>query len=184
MYNVWYYTVVFTIYCVVGWLLDTQYTRVYEGRWAKRGFHHGPFYMLYGWGALVSIALFNENSSPFILIPAAIAYSCLIEYGASVFFEKIGLSYWDYTKNILNLNGRICLQSIGIFVCGIVAVVYGLHPLLREWLASLPSPLIEWCGVLSFSYLIVWGVIRIVLQYRYYRQYPVIRSQAYDIVAK
>lgn len=184
MYNVWYYTVVFTIYCTIGWLLDTQYTRVHEGRWAKRGFHHGPFYMLYGWGALVSILLFNENTSPLIVIPIAALYSGLIEYGSSVLFQRIGLSYWNYNKNVMNLHGRICLQSISIFVCGILAVIYCLHPLLREWLAALPPLFIEWGGILAFGYLIVWGTLRIIFQYRYFRRYPVIRSQAYDITEK
>lgn len=181
MYSVWYYTVIFTLYSMIGWLIDTLYTRVYEGRWAKRGFHHGPFYMLYGWGALVSVLLFTEQTLPLVVIPIAILYSCLIEYGGSVLFERVGLSYWDYSKNILNLNGRICLQSISIFVCGIVAVIYWLHPLLRQWLAGLPSLLITSVGALAFGYLIVWGAVRMVFQYRYFKHTPGIRNQAYDI---
>lgn len=177
----WYYVVVFTVYSVLGWALDTAYTRVREGHWAKRGFHHGPFYMLYGWGALVSLLLFNEYSPAYIVIPAALLYSGIIEYTGSVVLEKIGLTYWDYSKNVLNLNGRICLESISLFTVGIMAILYVFHPFLQDWLSDVPHVVIMLTGVLAFLYLFVWGAVRIVIQYRYYQRHKVIRNQAYDI---
>ncbi len=181
MHTFWYYIFIFTYYSCIGWLLDTIYTRVYEGRWVKRGFHHGPFYMLYGWGALASILTFNEQSSLLFVIPVAILFSCIIEYSGSALFEKFGMSYWDYTDNRMNIHGRICLQSISIFVLGIVAVIYVVQPQVAVWLAQIPSTAVDFIGIVAFSYLFIWGIARMRIQYRYFHEHPTIRSQAYDI---
>jgi uncharacterized membrane protein len=181
MHTFWYYILIFTYYSCIGWLLDTIYTRFYEGRWVKRGFHHGPFYMLYGWGALASVLTFNEHSSLLVVIPMAILYSCIIEYAGSFLFEKFGMRYWDYTENRLNIHGRICFQSISIFVVGIVAMVYLIQPIVMNWLSRMPNMVIDLIGLSAFCYLFVWGVIRMGIQYRYFREHPAVRSQAYDI---
>ncbi len=177
----WYYVALFTLYSIIGWAIDALYTRFYEGRWAKRGFHHGPFYMLYGWGALASIMLFDEHSPLLLLIPVAALYSSIIEYTGSLVMERIGLSYWDYSKNWLNLHGRICFQSISIFVVSIIGVIYGLQPLLRGWVLGWPEWLMQGIGIVSFLYLFIWGIVRVRIQYAYYKKHKKIRHQAYDI---
>lgn len=181
MDSVWYYSVVFALYSVVGWLIDSLYSRLYEGHWAKRGFHHGPFFMLYGWGVILPVIIFNEQSPLFIVVPVVLVYAALVEYVGSVFLGRIGIRAWDYTKNRFNLRGRICAQSTLLFSVGLVGVIYYVQPLVEHALNWLPHDLVVFSGLVAFMYLFVWGAARVVLQYRFYKRTKRMRNQAYDI---
>ena len=48
---------VFVIFSFLGWLWESVYCTVCRRKWANRGFLYGPVCPIYGFGALLIIAL-------------------------------------------------------------------------------------------------------------------------------
>lgn len=174
------YLTYFTIYSVAGWAGDTLYTRLHEGHWCSRGFMRGPFYMLYGYGALAAILVFDPRSPWWAVVIFGYVISSVIEYVGHWTMERIGILYWDYSPNFLNLNGRICLESITIFVLGMIGVVYIIQPVLADVVALAPVPVIWAVGFGSAAYLFGWGAVRVGRQLEFYRRTGELSTQAWD----
>lgn len=88
-----------------------------------RGFGHGPFCIIYGFGATGAILLLSpiaENTIALYLSSMMMAtFLELVTAGLMIRF--FGAFWWDYSKKPLNYRGIICLESslawgfLGIF---------------------------------------------------------------------
>ena len=118
------YFLYFLIFAIIGWLLETCFGFYELGHFTKRGFLFGPLCPIYGWGAIILIMFFStykkRNLKLFLL--AAIIFS-IFEYLVSYCMEAMfSLKWWDYTKEFLNLNGRISIFYS--FAWGIIAILF------------------------------------------------------------
>ena len=122
----------FFIFSNFGWTWELFYYFLMKGQLINRGFNHGPWLPIYGFGGLiVLLALHRVRSRPVIFFFATIISCGAVEYFTSwileVCFDK---KWWDYSGYFLNLNGRICAEGLFVFgVCGL-AFIYVLAPLL------------------------------------------------------
>ena len=41
--------------------------------------------------------------------------------------------WWDYSYDILNINGRVSLRNSSILAAGAMVLLYGIHPLLEKY---------------------------------------------------
>ena len=101
--SIWQIFFYFIIYSFLGYIM---------GVWQSRqSFIYGPFCGIYGVGAVVIIIFskyFNKNN--YTLFIGGILCGSITEYLISFFVELIlDTRWWDYSNNILNINGRICL---------------------------------------------------------------------------
>ena len=117
------YFIYFLIFAFIGWLLETSYSFYELGHFTKRGFLFGPLCPIYGWGALILIIFFStyKKHNFKLFIYAAIIFSVfeyLVSYGMEALFA---LKWWDYTNEVLNLNGRISIFYS--FAWGIIAIL-------------------------------------------------------------
>jgi len=113
----------FIFYSLFGWCIETIYVSLKNGHFVNIGFLDGPFSPIYGFGALIIILFvspFKFNFLVFFIM--AIIITSFIEYLTSYFLEKIfKISWWNYSAEPFNLNGRICL---GTSLCwGILSVL-------------------------------------------------------------
>ena len=97
----------------VGWIIETAYRSFNEKKWVNAGFLSGPFLPIYGFGAVIITGVNREIQG----FPALLSWiitlllPTILEYFGSWVTEKIfKLKLWDYSKERLNLNGRICLK--------------------------------------------------------------------------
>ena len=60
MDNFFTFFIYFFIYSVLGWIVETLYCRLLDGKWTNRGFLFGPYCPIYGFGSLLIIA-FLQN---------------------------------------------------------------------------------------------------------------------------
>lgn len=69
------------------------------------------FYGIYGVGAVIIIVFANYfNKNNFTLFLGGYIIGSTTEYLTSFFVEVIlHTKWWDYSNNILNINGRVCL---------------------------------------------------------------------------
>lgn len=118
------YFIYFLIFSVVGWLLETAFSYYYLGHFTERGFLFGPLCPIYGWGALILILFFRKykRHNMKLFIVAAIVFS-IFEYAVSYGMEALfALKWWDYSKDVLNLNGRVSIFYS--FSWGIIAILF------------------------------------------------------------
>lgn len=119
----------FYIYCFIGWVWESCYETVRYHKWVNRGFMHGPFLPIYGFGAismlLVSIPV-RENLI-LVFLFGMIAATVLEYFTGTVMERLFHVRYWDYSKEFLNLNGHICLKcsiAWGFFSILLVRIIH------------------------------------------------------------
>lgn len=124
----------------LGWILESAYKSLKEGRWVNSGFLSGPFVPVYGFGALSIAALARVLDGA----PPALAWACLVlapsavEYIAAWLLERtLALRIWDYRRLPLNLHGRICLGFSLCWAALTAGTVLYAEPLLLGRILSL-----------------------------------------------
>ncbi len=168
--------IVFALYSFVGWCGEVVYTFLRERRWVNRGFLSGPFFLLYGVGAIVPVILCSPHDNLWQVLAIAMVWSAIVEYGGSLLLEHIGLSYWDYSDKPYNLHGRICLESIGTFVAGILALVYVFNPPIMVALVQSSPTLVSLVSMLFVIYAVADGYRKLQSQLAWHRQTGAIRT--------
>ena len=103
----------FFIYSFLGWVWESCYVSVKEKRWVNRGFVTGPLCTIYGFGALtVYLFLWPYEDHLLILFLGGMVLATVLEYITAWLMETIfHASWWDYSTQPLNLQGRICLGA-------------------------------------------------------------------------
>ena len=115
---------IFVLISVVGWIWEVIYRLIRKGMFINRGFLFGPWIPIYGLGTLLVIFIYKKLHKKPVLYTLSILVSCAsLEYLISLVLEYIfHMKYWDYKRYFMNLNGRICLESVlGFTIAGILA---------------------------------------------------------------
>lgn len=110
--TLWRIVAYFIIYSVAGFIIETIFGVLNKGVLeSRKSFLYGPFCSIYGLGAVLMILplqRFKKNN--YTLFAAGFVIGSIIEYLVSLIGELIfHIKWWDYSDQILNLNGRICV---------------------------------------------------------------------------
>ena len=134
------YFVMFILYSVLGWIYETTFCTIKEGKWENRGFLYGPVVPIYGVGA-TGITMIYDALQLHMQISLTwwqvflIGYlgSIVLEFGTSWALEKLFHAvWWDYSDMPFNVQGRICLPCSLAFGAAGLLVIYGLYPLMNR----------------------------------------------------
>ena len=100
------YFVYFFVYSVLGWITETIYCRILDGKWTNRGFLFGPYCPIYGCGVLLIIAFLNNFiASPIKVFFLGMLFTSALEYVSSLILEKMfNAKWWDYSNRKFNIN--------------------------------------------------------------------------------
>ena len=136
------YFILFLIYSTIGWILEVIYDYfVCDKKIVNRGFLIGPYCPIYGIGCLaIYILLSGYKDSPIVLFVLSIVICSVLEYFTSFILEKIFKArWWDYSNRKLNINGRICMETMIPF--GFIAcfVFYIVNPFIVNIINSIPE---------------------------------------------
>lgn len=103
----------FYIYSFLGWLWESSYVSVKEKKLVNRGFVAGPVCTIYGFGAVIVYLILKPISSNILLLYlGGVIVPTILEYVTAVLMENLfHTSWWDYSKNKYNFQGRICLGA-------------------------------------------------------------------------
>lgn len=112
--SLYYLFWIFLIGSVLGWVIEVVYTLIMDHTFINHSaLVIGPFNAIYGFGTcLFTSLLYNYQKSPFwkIFLISFIGGS-ILEYICSLGMElTLGFTAWDYSRDFLNINGRICLK--------------------------------------------------------------------------
>ena len=131
----------FIIYSFIGWVLESTYKSVLQKRWVNSGFLHGPICPIYGYGAMIMyLSLRNLTDNIFILFWFGLIVLSAFEYVVGWFLEiTFKTKYWDYSKKMFNIHGRVCLQNS--LYWGALGVVFMklIHPSVERIFGIIPD---------------------------------------------
>ena len=152
------YFLLYFIYSVIGWGMETSLISIKNKRLINRGFLLGPYCPIYGAGALFIILIVNKfsNNDPVLLFLLTVFVCGALEYLTSWIMEVcFKARWWDYSNRKFNLNGRICLMNLIAFgVLGLM-VIYVLNPFFTSLLTKLNESQIKWIAIgLSIIFII------------------------------
>ena len=135
------YFLLFLIYSFLGWCMEICVTLFERKKFVNRGFLLGPYCPIYGCGAiLITFLLDSFTDKPILLFLMAILLCGTLEYLTSFIMEKLfHLRWWDYSKKKININGRVCLDTVIPFGILGVVILYISNPFLLEKLNLLPE---------------------------------------------
>ena len=158
--HIWHkvnYRAVFLLFffgSIAGFFMEGLWAKARTGQWANHSaVIWGPFCLVYGIGAVVMYAayFYVEHRNPAIQFSAYFVIGSVVEYFSSVFQQLLlGSTSWDYSGEIMNLGGRICLL-MGV-IWGILGILVShlIFPLIKEPLSRLRGKRgILLCGVLT-----------------------------------
>lgn len=140
-----YHIVIWFFLCsLLGYLLEcVVLSAEHKTPVLNRGFGHGPFCIIYGFGALGASILLKPVSDSYVeLYLASMIMATLMElFTASVMIHLFGSFWWDYSEKPFNYKGIICLESsLGWGFLGIV--YYGfLNGFLHRLVGLVPESL-------------------------------------------
>ncbi len=122
--NVYYMINWFFLCSLLGYLLECV-VLTYENRTPvlNRGFGHGPFCIIYGFGAIGANFLLSPLADSTVkLYMAAMIMATVMELvTARAMIRLFGSFWWDYSMKKFNYKGIICLESsLGWGLLGIV----------------------------------------------------------------
>ncbi len=125
------YTIMFFFYSFAGWCLESVYCSIGEKRLVNRGFLTGPLCPIYGVAAVVLIVLIYNpfKDKPLYVFLLGMLFCDIVEYITSFVMEKLfSARWWDYTYELLNIKGRICLKHT--LYWGVISVIFvnTIHP--------------------------------------------------------
>lgn len=133
----------FTHFLVGLWKQRTFF--VPAGHFVERGFLRGPIIPIYAFGAFIVLYILMpyETHPIYIFILGTIATSTL-EYITSFILEKLfNMSWWDYSKQKFNINGRICLKNSILFGLLSVVLVLLINPFIVSFTKSLDQNIVN-----------------------------------------
>lgn len=140
--SLWAFILLFFLMSFAGWLWEVFLFLVSTGTFVNRGFLHGPWLPIYGFGSvLILVTLRRLRTKPFLEFAAIVLLCGCLEYGASWYLELVydGMKWWDYSGGFLNLNGRICVEGLLVFGVGGMLLVYQIAPFLHRLSAQIPK---------------------------------------------
>ena len=161
MRNVFTYFMLFFIYAILGWIIETTLVSIEKRKFVNRGFLIGPYCPIYGFGGLaITILLKHYTKDPIVLFLMAVIICGILEYFTSYIMEKIFKArWWDYSAKKYNINGRICLETVvpfGILGC---LVMYVLNPITFKYLNMLSNSMLNIISAICFTIFITDNIV-------------------------
>ena len=160
--SIWRILAYFVVYSVAGFIIETIFGLLTKGVLeSRKSFLYGPFCSIYGLGAVLMILpLQKYKKNNYTLFFAGFFIGSIIEYMVSLVGELIfHIKWWDYSDQMFNINGRICLETLIPFGILGVAIMYGTNPILFKLYNQIPQLVINILTVILFIGFIVDNII-------------------------
>ncbi len=149
----------FVIGAFLGDVVETIFCRITAGVWMSRSsLVWGPFSVVWGLALVLSTILLRNSAhkSDRTIFCFGVVMGGAYEYVCSAVGELLfGVVFWDYSKFMFNLGGRINL--LYCFFWGIAAVVWLRHgyPLIAKLMAKVRSRIKPWMTILLAVFMAV-----------------------------
>ena len=162
MQSFFYLFATFLFFSILGWLMEVIISLIKFKRFVDRGFLLGPYCPIYGIGCICFIYIIgNFTNNLVLLFVINTIVGSIIEYLTSYILEKcFNARWWDYSKQPLNINGRICIPfSFGFGFGGVMAQV--VNPYIQNFFQSFPILIFN----IIIIIIIIWFIIDCIISF-------------------
>lgn len=155
------YFLLFMIYSVCGWLLEVTCKLIDYKKFINRGFLIGPYCPIYGCGAVaITFLLYRYQYDPLVLFVMTTVTCVILEYLTSYVMEKLFKArWWDYSKRMLNIDGRVCLGTAVPFGLFGLFLTYVSNPFLVDHLNRINAGTLN---IIAIIVLIIFAIDNII----------------------
>jgi len=155
-----FYICCFLVYCFIGWIYEVTWEFAIGNSFVNRGFLHGCYLPIYGFGTLALYFVLNKlmkkkikvwkiTVTPILVFLSILAIASTIEYITSWAMEMLfDKRWWDYSYDILNINGRVSLRNSSILSAGAMLFLYGVEPLLRKFFSRFSKKTLKYMAII------------------------------------
>lgn len=159
------YVLLFYLGSLIGWLWEaavywishTPHIPIIQVVGELRGVLHGPWVPIYGAGCVLICLLprfTGKRPLCFFLVSAAVCGA--VEYGTSWLLETLyHARWWDYSDQLLNVNGRISALSVFFFGIAGTVVAFLFKPVFDRWMLSISLVWKRWIFVVLTALFLV-----------------------------
>ena len=156
-----YYFLIFYIYSVLGWIMESTYVSIKQKKFVDRGFLIGPYCPIYGWGSLTIILYLEQYKNNFITVfILGVVICAFLEYITSYIMEKIFKArWWDYSDKKFNLNGRICGENAILFGIGGLLIIYIIEPIIDNYISKINIFCLSLLSIIFFIIFIIDTIV-------------------------
>lgn len=121
----------FTIYALIGWLIENSYSYATKRKFFKPNFFHGPFKPMYGFAPVVLVYLIGPETNWGIIFLLCFIIPTFIEYLSGTLLQKFfQRQWWDYSDMPLQIQGHICLPFSLCWIFLSLACIKWIHPVI------------------------------------------------------
>ncbi len=154
---------VFVLYSFLGWLCETIFCSVPARKFVNRGMLMGPFCPIYGFGALLVIALLMPVADTlWLLYICGVLVTSVLEYLVGFGLERLfHMKWWDYSDHKLQLHGRVCLTNSLLFGLLVVVVMRFVHPFVWRMVGGIAVSVLPWLSLAVYTYFVADTVITV-----------------------
>lgn len=145
----------FFMFSLLGYLLEcTVLTIENKTPVLNRGFGHGPFCIIYGFGAMGACTLLQPlaDQNAKLYFATMIMATAMELITAAVMIRLFGGFWWDYSRKPFNYKGIICLESS--IAWGFLGIIFFrfLNGFVHNLVGYVPGPFAKWLaiGLLAF----------------------------------
>jgi len=148
----------------MGWCIETVYATINKKEFVNRGFLHGPFCPIYGFGTLSIIVLLKPiDTNYFLLFLGSVFLTSFIEYITGYILEtSFNSTWWDYSDKSYNLHGRICLSFSIIWGLVSMFILKVVHPYIINVVNLIPPNRDSTIFYIALLYLIMDFIITVI----------------------
>ena len=117
----------FFLASILGYLWEVVLLLFQDAALYNRGFLYGPWLPVYGVGAVLFFLLLRKwRPHPIRVFFSSMSIGAIVELTVGWLLAHIWHTrYWDYSENLWNINGYICLYSVlGFGIAGIFWVCF------------------------------------------------------------
>ena len=155
----------FTVYSVLGYLVEVIFCSIRGKKLVQRGFLFGPVVPLYGFGAIFILwSTAAVRDDPWLTFWLSLTICTALEYFAGVLLEKLfHLKWWDYSKkHKFQINGKIFLGTSLGFGFGGCVIVYFFQTYVDRLIDIFP---VSWLSNLAILSLILFFIDTVISVY-------------------
>lgn len=138
--------VMFFCFAFAGWIIEVFWMFLKQGVIVNRGTLIGPWLPIYGFSCIFILKLFTSDKckritrNPLTTFLSIMILCSVAEYITSLLLEAVyGLRWWDYSNELFNINGRVCLENSVLFGLGGCLCLYIIGPALNKVIQKIPK---------------------------------------------
>jgi uncharacterized membrane protein len=121
----------FTVYSLIGWLLENCYSKITGREFFKPNFFLGPFKPMYGFAPLLLVYFIGPETNWLVVILLCFFIPTFVEYVSGLLLQKLfQRQWWDYSNMPLQLHGHICLPFSLCWILLSLICLKWVHPII------------------------------------------------------